>query len=290
MDVEMAPVVKKLVEARLPAAAKALDSAIRAQSLSRRRLAALWRQLQQPTELRPGLWLALSPAGLSVSPFSAEGEKAFKTSLSVAISPQAVKGNKPATKQTPLPRVEVGAAKGAGCHIVIPIRISYDQINARLQKEVVGTEYEAGPLGSIKIISTHPYGSGDKLVLEVGVSGGVNGKIYAIGKPVLNSTALMLVIEDLDLTIETKNLFARAANALAKDKLIAALQPATRVELKDQIEALRSNLQRRLQHEIIPGVRMEASDVRLTPRGVYPAPGGIEIQAVVDASLRLRVR
>ncbi|MGH9364780.1 MAG: DUF4403 family protein [Thermoanaerobaculia bacterium] len=290
VDVDATPVLKKALEAKLPEMARALDAAIRAQSLSRRRLAALWQRLQTPIELASGLWLTLSPAALGVSPFSSEGEKTLKTSLWLAISPRAVTGEKPAAKQAPLPRVQVEAARGAGCHIAMPIKISYGQMNARLQKEVVGTEFEAGPLGTIKVISTHLYGSGDRLVMEVGVSGGVNGKIYAIGKPAIDSAALMLKIEDLDLTIETKNLFAKAANTMAKDKLIASLEPATRVELKDRIEGARRNLERRLQREIIPGVRMEASDVRITPHGVYPAPGGIEVQAVVDAALRLAVR
>jgi hypothetical protein len=290
IDIDMKPVVQKFIESRLPAMAKSLDAAIRAQSVSRRRLAALWQKLQQPAELRPGVWLTLSPAGLAVSPLAADGEKAFKTSLAFDLAPRAEKGQKPAVKENPLPRVAAGAPKGSGCHIAVPTRISYATMNARLQKDMVGQEFEAGPLGTIKVVSTNLYGSGDRLVMEVVVSGGVNGKIYAIGKPVLDSSALMLKIEDLDLTIETKNLFAKAANSMAKDKLIAALEPATRVDLKGPVEALRRDLQSRLRREMVPGVRMEATDVKVSPRGVYPAPGGIEIQAVVDASLRLAVR
>jgi hypothetical protein len=79
MDLDMTPVVRKAIETQLPAMGKSLDAAIRAQSLSRRRLAALWQKLRQPKELSPGVWLTLSPTGLAVSPLSAEGEKAFKT-------------------------------------------------------------------------------------------------------------------------------------------------------------------------------------------------------------------
>lgn len=287
LDVDMVPVLKKLIEARLPAVTRALDASIREQSVSRKRIATLWRNLQQPWEMHPGLWLTLSPSGIAVAPLESEGEKAFKTSLALDISPRAERGTRPAAAEVPLPRVAVGAPKGSGCHLVVPLRLSYAAMNERLQKDVVGTELDAGPLGTIKVVSTFLYGSGDRLAMEVGVSGGVNGKIYAIGKPVLDRSALMLKIEDLDLTVETKNLFAKAANSLARDKLIAALEPSTRVDLKAPIENLRRDMQSRLRREIIPGVRMEASEVKVDPRAVYPAPGGIEIQAVVDGSLTL---
>ncbi|HSP94772.1 MAG TPA: DUF4403 family protein [Thermoanaerobaculia bacterium] len=288
MGVEMTPVLEKLVAARLPAMARNIDAAIEAQSVSRRRLAALWQKLQQPIELRPGVWLALSPSGLAVAPLAAEGAKAIKTSLGLDLAPQAVKGEKPSAREAPVPRFAAGAPKGSGCHIAIPMQISYGQMNARLQKKVVGTNFDAGPLGSIKIVSTNLYGSGDRLVMEIGVSGGVNGKIYVIGKPALD--ALMIKIEDLDLTIETKNLLAKAANSMAKEKLIAALEPSARVDLKDPVEAWRRDLQDRLRREILPGVWMQPSDIKVSLRGVYPAPGGIEIQAVLDASLNLSAR
>ena len=290
LDVDAAPVLKKALEARLPAMTQALDAAIRAQSVSRRRLAGLWQKLQQPKELRPGLWLVLSPSSLALSPLSSDGEKAFKTSLSVDIAPRAEKGGRPAVKQASLPRLGSGAAKPSVCHLALPIRISYGEMNGRLRKDVVGTDFDAGPLGTIKVVSTNLYGSGDRLVMEVGVSGGVNGKIYAIGKPVLDTSALMIKIEDLDLTIETKNLFAKAANSMGKDKLIASLEPATRVELKAPLENLRRELVNRFRQETLPGVWLEVSDVKVTPRGVYPAPGGIEVQAVVDGSLKLVAR
>jgi hypothetical protein len=188
-----------------------------------------------------------------------------------------------------MPEVAVAAPKGSGCHIAAPIRISYAQMNARLSKEVVGTEFEAGPLGTIKVVSTNLYGSGDRVVMAVVVTGGVNGTIYAIGKPVLDASALMLKIEDIDLTIETKNIFAKAANSMAKDKLIASLEPSMRIDLKDSVAALQRNLQNRLRREILSGIRMEASDVKISPRR-YPASGGIESSAVADASLRLAVR
>ena len=290
MNVDMMPVLKKLAEDRVPELSRALDSAIRAQSVSQRRLAALWKNLQQPKALQPDLWLSLSPSSIGVAPLSAQGPQAFKTSLMLQLSPRMTQGARPPAGSAPLPRIAPGTTPAAGFHAVVPLHVGLAAMNQNLTKEVVGTEFDAGPLGAVKVVSTYLYGSGNRLVVEVTVTGGMNGKIYVIGKPVFDAQAVMLKIEDLDMTIETKNLFAKAANAVARDKMIAELQKSTRMDLKTRIEAWRRLFAQKMNQDIVPGVRLQASEVKLAPKGVYPAPGGIEVQTILDANLRLVAR
>ena len=290
LPLDVTPLLKATLDAALPTLGRKLDAALRARSLSQRRLAGLWQRLQQPMELEKKLWLAWSPTSLTVAPFSAPGENMIGTSLSIILQPEATVGSKPAASANPLPPVRVESADESGCHLAVPITVPYAFLDAAMGKRMVGTEFDAGPLGAVKIVSVHAYGSGDQVILQVGVAGGVDGLVYAVGKPVYDPATQTLSIEGLDLTFDTKNVLANAANALAHDQIVAQLEPSTRVDLKERIRAFRAGLERNFNRELGSGIRMEGSDVRFAPTGVYPVADGIQIQVVVDAKLRLTVQ
>ena len=203
------------------------------------------------------------------------------------IRPTAVIGPRPAVAAATLPPVRVAPVHPAGLHVALPIRVTYAELNRRLSKQLAGSAFDAGPLGEVKIVSTYLYGSGDKVILQLDVAGGVNGRIYSVGKPVFDPATATLAMEGFDLTVDTKNILARTANALAHGTLVTALEPSMRSDLKGRLEELRQHLEHLLNREVIPGLRIEASDVRFSARGVYPVRGGIEIQIVADAAARL---
>jgi hypothetical protein len=288
--VDATPILKKALEEKLPELSKSLDAALRRQALSQKRLASLWQQLATPTELAPGLWIAFNPTGLEVAPIAAAGEKSLKTHLSIDVQPSATTGQKPAAAATALPALKTASPSAAAFHVALPIRIAYASLNQKLRKQIVGTQFDAGPLGPVKINSTYLYGSGDKLILQLDVEGGVNGRVYTIGKPVFDPATAVLGMQGFDLTIDTKNILARAANSLAKGKLVEAVEPETKTNLKDRIEHFRRAIEAKLNRQIIPGVWMKAWSVRFDPKGVYTAPGGIVVQVAADAKVGLAVR
>jgi hypothetical protein len=290
LSLDVTPMLASTLDAALPALGRKLDDAARARSLSQHRLAGLWQQLQEPTELEKGLWLAWSPADLTVAPYAAAGQDNIGTSLSFALQPQVTTGAKPDPGTLPLPPVRVEPAKDGGSHLAVPITVGYDFIDRALSKRMVGTEFDAGPLGPVKVVSVHMYGSGNQAILQAGVAGGIEGFIYAIGKPVYDPAERTLSIDGLDLTLDTKNVLANAANALAHDQIVAQLASSTRIDLTERIRKFRDNLQRNFNRELASGIRMQGTDVDFAPTGVYPVAGGLQIQVVVDAKLRLTVQ
>jgi len=290
LPLDVTPMLKSSLDAALPALAQKLDAALRAHSLSQRRLAGLWQRLQQPVELEKNLWLAWSPTSLAVAPFSALEGNMIGTSLSIVLQPEATAGAKPAASSSPMPPVRVGSADESPSHLAVPMIATYAFLDAAMGKRMVGMQFDAGPLGAVKVVSVHLYGSGDKVIMQVGVTGGIEGLVYAIGKPVYDPADKSLSMEGLDLTLDTKNVLANAANALAHDQIVAQLASSTRIDLSERIRTFQDNLQKAFNRELAPGIRMQGSDVVFAPTGVYPVADGIQIQVLVDAKLRLSVQ
>jgi hypothetical protein len=45
-----------------------------------------------------------------------------------------------------------------------------------------------------------------------------------------------------------------------------------------------------MNRELAPGIWLEGAVTKLAPRGIYPVPGGIEVQFVMDGTLNLSIQ
>jgi hypothetical protein len=179
---------------------------------------------------------------------------------------------------------------GDGFHLTLPVFAEYPAINRLLDQRLVGNEIPSSVGDPLKIVSARLYGSGANLILELGVTGGINGTLYAIGTPVLDTDTNMLRFERFNFTVETKNVLLKAANWMVHDDILSRLEPETRIDLSEQVDTLRRQLSRALTRQVTPDTWLEGSVTSLQPRAIYPVPGGVEIQMIADGSLRLSVR
>jgi len=289
-DIDGTPIVRSLLDARLGALASAIDAKMRERTASKERTGAVWLKLQEPKALTPNLWLTLNPTGVQVGPIGAEGERLIQASVHLLLRPTASLGAQPAPDHRPLPSLELTPHTGDGFHLALPILAEYPAINRLLAQRLVGNEIPSPVGDSVKIVSAQLYGSGANLILELGMSGGVNGTVYAMGTPVLDTSTNMLRFEDFNFTLETKNVLFKAANWMLRDNILARLEPQTHIDLSEHVGTLRRQLSRALTRQVAPDMWLEGSVTSLHPHAIYPVPGGIEIQVIADGSLQLSVR
>jgi Domain of unknown function (DUF4403) len=177
-----------------------------------------------------------------------------------------------------------------GFHLALPITVEYSRINEQLEREMIGQVFEM-PLGeSIQIDGVQLYGSGDKLILALVVSGGMNGNLYATGTPVFNENLGMLRFLDLEFTVDTRNVLVRSANWMFHESLLSSLKEHAYIDLSDQIHTLRSRLKSALTRELASDARLEGDVTTLRPRGIYPTSGGVEVHLIADGSMWLELK
>ena len=289
MDVDVTPVVQSIVESRLPSLAAAIDAKVKERSESRQRAHKVWSNLQKPRELGPERWLLLNPKDVQVSPISSNGQ-ILKSSVNLILRPELRTGTMPSIQEQPLPSLRLAPASLEGFHLVVPVVAEYALINQRMQQRLIGQEFQP-PIGdSIQITSAQLYGSGENLIVELGVTGGMNGKLYATGKPAYDSETKTLRFQGFDYTTDTRNVVVHSADSLFHQDFLARIEPETRIDLSDRIEGLRSRLSSLLTREVEPGLWLEGTVSKLDALGIYPVPGGVEVQVVADGVLQLSTR
>jgi hypothetical protein len=289
INVDITPILQSIVESRLPSLAAAIDAKVKERSESRQRAQKVWSHLHQPRELGPERWLMLNPKSVQVSPIASNGQ-IIQSSVNLILQPELRTGTRPSVQEQPLPPLRLAPASLEGFHLVVPIVADYALINRRMQERLIGQKFQP-PIGdSIRITSAQLYGSGGNLIVELGVTGGMNGKLYATGKPSYDSETRTLRFQGFDYTTDTRNVVVHSADSLFHQDFLAQIEPETRIDLSDRIEALRSRLASLLTREVEPGLWLEGTVSKLDALGIYPVPGGVEVQVVADGVLQLSTR
>lgn len=285
---DVGPLLAAGLNERLPPLAAAIDRTVAEQGNAKQRAEMIWQRLQEPVELKRDMWLAYHPSLASAGPITADGDATLRSIVSVAFHPTVTLGAKPALSPTPLPVLQLGQQTAAeGFHLAIPVLVSYEELNRRLVPQVVGEEIRP-PVGApIKVTGLQVYGSGDRLVAAVTVTGGVNGTLYLAGRPSLATVTQVLEFRGFDFTIETRNVLAKATDRMMHDAILEKILPETRIDLRDRFEDLRNRIERQFTRELLPDTWLEGSVTQLVPRGIYPTEQGLEIQLVVDGNLKL---
>jgi hypothetical protein len=275
---------------RLPSLASTIDQMFVTQREAKKRAQFVWASLQEPMELRPGTWLVYRPRDPRAGSLTLDRDDLVQTIVSMAFDPTIFVGAKPAIAGSSLPPLQTGPAAQEGFHLAVPMLVPYEELTQRLAKEVVGQEI-IPPVGSrIRIIGIRAYGSGDKLISEVTLSGGVSGTVYLQGKPAIAPDGHTLEFHQFDYTMETSSAVAKFANRVMYDTLREKIVQNSRIEVGDRIEALRRQVERQMNRELTPGMWLQGQVTGLSPRGLYPVQGGIELQFTMDGALHLSIQ
>lgn len=287
---DVTAIVTTTVQSRLPVVAKRMDDRIQERSERRRGIERTWRKLQEPAELAPDLWLSLRPGAVEAAPITGSADQRIRTSVNVVLDPIVMSGPKPPPEEGQIPALKLATTLPDGFHLAVPVMADYPWINSRLHQQLVGQTIPMSIGSPVTITSAQLYGSGSNLIVALGVEGGVDGMLYATGRPVIDPATHILRFEQFDFTMDTKNILVRAANWMLRDRILEAIEPQTRIDLSGQIGALRRGLGNAMRREILPGTWLDGTVAKLEPRGIYPIQGGIEVQLVAEGTMELRLQ
>jgi hypothetical protein len=290
LDVDATPFLKGLLQTRLEAVGQSIDRIIRERTEARKRAETIWQQLQEPVEFASNQWLTFNPREVRVSPITSHGTLVVQTSVNLVMEPRIISGSKPMKTAVPLPALQLAPAPMEGFHLALPVTVDYGRINRRLEQEMIGQEFQSPVGDNVRIDGVQLYGSGDKLILALRVSGGVNGNVYATGTPVFDEGLGTLRFADLDFTMDTRNVLLRSANWMFHQNILSTLRSEALIDLSSQLQTLRSRLGTALSRDLGGGAILQGEVLRLRPRGAYPTTGGVEVHVIADGAMWVELR
>ncbi len=289
-DIDATEMLNAWFDQRLPHVASAVDATFLKYAEAKKRAQTVWDKFQEPLELGADVWLTYRPRTPRAASWTLNADQSIHTIVSMVFDPLIKAGGKPAVETTPLPRLQTGPSAKPGFHLSVPLVVPYEELTQRVAKEAAGSEINP-PVGSkILVTGVQVYGSGNHLITEVTVTGGVNGKLYIQGTPTLSPDGQTLIFGNFEFTLDTSNLLVKATNRMMHNSIREKVLPHTQIDIRDRIAVLRSRIERQMNRELAPGIWLEGKITKLEPRGIYPVPGGMEIQFVTDGTLNLVIQ
>lgn len=252
----------------------------------------LWSQLNAPIDLGQGAWLNVNPAQVRVSALNGQGSR-ISLSMGLSARPTVILSNAPpAPTPVALPLLASGG-QADRFHVVLDTTAPYAATAERVDKALIGRVVDL-PMGKqVRIVDTELFGAGNLVIVAVTVQGAAKGTVYLAGTPLFlgvapNGDHEVIVVENFDFTLETKNVLLKTANWLAHRKFVDEIKSHLRFPVSRQLSQLRSQLNAALNRQVGPGT-MSGGVEALRVIGVYTYPDRLQVRGVADGTARITI-
>ena len=246
-----------------------------------------WHLLEQPIPLTDSVWLLIRPSAVRMGQ-SVGVKRTLVTALGFSASPVVVSGAKPVVQPTPLPPLHP-AAVGDGLHIMLEGVIGYDLASDLLRRHLNGRRVQrAGQTMEVKDVRLFGIGGG-KLALELRFGGDVSGNVYFVGTPRYDAGTNELFVPDLDYDVGSKSLLVSSVEWLKHDEVRDFIREQARWSVGDVMRTGEEQLERGLNRDLAPGVRLAADVKQVQGLSVHARRTAIRLRAQADANAKLTV-
>lgn len=251
-------------------------------------LAQAWPELQKPRELHPGLWLQLRPESLSFGPLTGTGKQAsFVASLTTR--PLLLSAaSAPEWAATALPAISTTVPAGNGFHIALESHLSLDTLAELMNAQLANKPMDIDGR-TLLISNTRLYGNGERAVLRLDLEKPVKATIHVLARPVYDELNNTLYLDDIDYTLDTRNLLARSASWLMSDTFRKTIAEQGRIAFDSDLPKLLGD-QSSLQTSLTPNLTMAGKLERLRPVSLYFSPEALHVWLQADGALGLTLK
>ncbi|HUI46357.1 MAG TPA: DUF4403 family protein [Nitrospirota bacterium] len=266
-----------------------LDDTVVNSDFIRERASAAWEALQYPIPLTDNLALLLNPQAVHVSPSSAQNEQGdeFTVVIGLVARPRIITNNTPHPSAPPVPHLSTAPSESS-FHIALESELSYQFVGSELAKRLEGQVFTRGD-NRIRIGNVKVFGSGESVILQLRVTGTINGTIYLKGTPAYDALSRRLYIRDLDYTVETRQVLVKAEDWMFHTRLRKSLEDAAKWDIGNRIDGLSGLLTKALNRKLTQHVAISGTIDTIRPVAVGLTDAALRAVLVLDGAAELHI-
>jgi hypothetical protein len=293
VTVPIASIVGKILNKNRETITQGIDEAVRKHVDIRGHVVRAWNAALQPYLLseKYRTWLKVTPTELQMTPLRTDGDR-IRATVGIRAVTQTVFGERPAVKPvTDVPDLKLVPTVPDAFRVSLVAQLTHAEARRLLADTIVGRRFTFSENRyAVTVTDVDLYGSDDKLILKVGVTGSLNGTVYFRGVPYYDPSEKTIELRDLDYDLDTRSLLARTASWFLQGRISRQLQEAFRFPVGDQLTAARRHVQAIMQHRVLAkGVTLNGSLGEIKPEGVYLTPEYLLAAVFVEGRLTLTV-
>ena len=241
---------------------KQIDKSVNEQLMIKTKVADLMKYTEKPIEIDTALntWVQLVPEKVYLSD--------LKNIKDWTVGNVTLQGHSTITQgendeevSLNLPEFQWEEALDDTSHINLVFDISHAQINKYLLQNYQGKKFSNGgkevTVNDIEISS-----DGTKMVVKADVSGSFNGKVILKGQPIFDNDKQVFYADNVDISIDTKNVLHKAGAWLLKGKIKKQLSELMYFSVSESISDLQSIIDQEVRNYSLPGTLELNADLR----------------------------
>jgi len=204
----------------------------------------VWNKIQVPIKLSGEypLWVKITPLEISTVPLQGSSDR-IGHMIGIKAYTELFYGEEPAYQvNNTLPDLRITSRLDNNFNISLGLDVPFIHINEIADKQLAGFQYRQGNY-LVDVRDIFLFGSGDKIVVALNISGTVKGTIYLSGKPYFDRETSSLKVKDLDFDIRTKNVLIRSASWIFHQNLLQNLERQLSFPIGDQLQSAQTQLQ-----------------------------------------------
>lgn len=235
-------------------------------------------------------WLRMQPYEILLSQINSNS-KEMRITLGLRANMETIIGDKPAIADTTkFPSLHIVEKMPDEFNVGLVTIVKYTDAS-RLMNELYVVQPYTYTDGKKSITLTHfdMWSQGERMVMEIGVKGNLNGFVYLIGTPYYEEKDRTIRMKDVDFHLDTKNKLIKSANWLLHGTFAKVMEKNIYFEIGKELDATKKDCQQYFtNYEVSKGVFLNGKLNELDAKNVYLVENGIV--AVVNAKGKLSVK
>lgn len=248
-----------------------------------------WNQIQEPILVSKEYdsSVKITPYGLAISPFRLQNDTIVSTLFVQGLSEISVGNQVDFTENAPLPPLKLMDFEAEPFQLRVLAQIPFEEAEQLALENLKGETYKFRK-NEITIQDLKLGRDGEKVAVELDVTGDYDGKLYLKGIPSYDKRNSQIDIKKVEFRLDTKNFLLKTAKWLFSDLIINKIEGNLQYSIDEDLAEIKKQIQKQLtNYEIQPGINVEGQVADLKVQQVGMADDAI--LAVVELTGNLQV-
>ena len=152
---------------------------------------------------------------------------------------------------------------------------TYKYAASLMQKNFAGQKFESGKR-SVTVNKVDLWGKGDKIIVDLGMSGSINGEVYLSGVPVYDPVKKEIYLDQLDFVLDSKSKLLKAADWLTHGLIVNKIAENCRFSIAETLNEGTKTMAGFLNnYQPVKGVKVNGALTELAPNKVFLTPNAM---------------
>ncbi len=167
--------------------------------------------------------------------------------------------------------------------------VTYSNAAALMQKKFMGQKFESGKR-SVTVNKVDLWGKDGKLIIELGMSGSVNGEVYLSGVPVYDAVKKEIYLDKVDFVLDSKNKLLKAGDWLAHGLILKKIQQNCSFSIAGQLKEGEKKMAGYLtNYQPVKGVKVNGLMTELAPNKIFLTSNAIIAMVIAKGKVSISI-